>query len=230
MGKKKRIKHNTVKNKKRKHSNKLKKKHNFTKRLLQKKKVKIPIIKFPTRNISMNKPAQEKENTKSLTGYTEILKNKEPTKKPSLNKPEKIQKIKLPKKKSVIGFKIFLLILFIIIGAVALYLFNSIYIYILFGAIILFQLINIFKKPKKKKEELAKIIGLPEQPKKIYLTEFDKFYNYIMEKKKISVSNTASYFKMNKKQVEDWARILESRNLILIHYPLIGEPELRSIE
>ena len=37
-------------------------------------------------------------------------------------------------------------------------------------------------------------------------------------------------FNISKKQVEDWARILEERGLIKIYYPLIGDPELRCLE
>nr|MBA4405474.1 hypothetical protein [Nanoarchaeum sp.] len=200
MGKKRRVNHNISKYKKKKRisliNHKLKQKNN-TKKLLQKKKVKAPIFKFPKKSVT-----EKTNSTNNLAGSIEILKNKEQKIKVVLPKKEKApkeKKIKEPRKKSVLGLKIFLLILFLLVGGVISYLFNNLYIHIVFGFLILFQLISILKTPRKKKEEIKKLV-LPEQPKKIYLTEFDKFYNYINEKKKVSSKNISSHFRMPKKQ------------------------------
>jgi len=124
-------------------------------------------------------------------------------------------------------FKNFLLILFLIIGGVASYVFRNIYVYSLSGLVVLLLLFFIIKSKKRINKKKEKIIKKRIIEKKIYLTEFDKFYNYVLDNNSVSLCKIARVFKMPKKQAEEWARILEGRGLILIYYPLIGDSELR---
>ena len=96
-------------------------------------------------------------------------------------------------------------------------------------ALIIFFVIIIIKKPKKEKkqEKKQKTLKKPELVKTRYMTDFDRFYNYIIEKDKVTITKMSKVFKMPKPQVEEWARILEERKLIKINYPLFGEPVLK---
>ena len=60
-------------------------------------------------------------------------------------------------------------------------------------------------------------------------TDFDKLYNLVQKKGKVKMSGVAKTFKIKRKKAEEWARILEDHNLLKVHYPPIGEPELIKI-
>lgn len=235
MGKKKKVKHISHRSPKKKkliiHKHKSKKKELKIRKLLQRKKVSSPVFEFP--KIKFAPPSRNHEVNNNLTGSTEVLHTIDNKKKIETKNQKEIKKeIKKndKKPKSAKGQKIFLLILFIIIGFTVSYFFSNLYVLLAFSLLILFQIISIIKTPKAIKKEENKVTKVPDQPKKIYITEFDKFYNYIVENKSVSTVTIASHFRMTKKQVEDWAKILESRGLIIVHYPLIGAPILKSIE
>jgi len=61
---------------------------------------------------------------------------------------------------------------------------------------------------------------------KEYKTEIDELYELIQTKKKIRYIEAMKKFSIDKKKIEHWAKILEENNLIDIHYPAFGEPEL----
>ncbi|MCD4759661.1 hypothetical protein K8R33_02145 [archaeon] len=144
---------------------------------------------------------------------------------------KKVEKeIKPEPKKKKGRLKVFLFILFIILGGIASFLTRQLYVYVISAFFIVIQTIFTFIKPKKKKEieeeKKEEETEKPVQPKKIYITDFDKFYNYISERKRAPLSSVAKAFKMQKEKAEEWATILEGRGLIKIKYPMMGDPEL----
>ncbi len=58
-------------------------------------------------------------------------------------------------------------------------------------------------------------------------TPLDRLYELVMKNGKIKVSDAAKKFSVSEKQIDEWAQILESRGLIVVHYPVVGRPELR---
>ena len=58
-------------------------------------------------------------------------------------------------------------------------------------------------------------------------TPLDKLYEYVSSHSKVRINEAARQFEVSEEQIEDWARILETRNLIEIYYPAFGKPELR---
>lgn len=65
---------------------------------------------------------------------------------------------------------------------------------------------------------------------KTYETEFDKIVDLAKEKGSIKVSALAKHLGADKKNIEEWATILEEHNLVKIYYPLIGEAEVRKTD
>lgn len=57
-------------------------------------------------------------------------------------------------------------------------------------------------------------------------TELDTLYELIKEKKHLRLSTIAKIFKVKKEVALNWARTLESGNLVKISYPKFGEPEI----
>ncbi len=82
---------------------------------------------------------------------------------------------------------------------------------------------NLVRKPKNKQLPLKRSLVA----KNINETELDVLYELVKVKKKIKISQVAKDFGIKKDQVEVWVRILERNDLIEIHYPAIGEPEIR---
>ncbi len=93
-----------------------------------------------------------------------------------------------------------------------------------------------FKRKRKKRRKKAKkrkkyVIQKQIIVKKIKLkgneTELDVLYKKVKKKGKIKFSDAAKYLGVDKKKIEEWAGILEEHSLIQVHYPAIGEPELK---
>lgn len=62
-------------------------------------------------------------------------------------------------------------------------------------------------------------------------TNIDKLLALVKEKGAIKLNDTLSNsLKVSKTQVEEWAMILEEHNLVELHYPAIGEPEIRRLK
>ncbi|MBU0629261.1 MAG: hypothetical protein KKC75_08805 [Nanoarchaeota archaeon] len=138
--------------------------------------------------------------------------------------------------------KYFCFILFIlsVLGFFASYFYSRmevslLFLLVMFISLFFFRLINHKNQPSKKSPEEHK--DKPIQPinglsgKKVTLgpneTDLDALYKLVMQEGRIKVSVLAKYFNVDRKKIEEWASILESHNLIEIHYPPVGEQELR---
>lgn len=85
------------------------------------------------------------------------------------------------------------------------------------------------KKVEYRIEESAHVEEIKETLKKYeggYETDIDKFYSLIAEKKRLTLAEVAKAFDINKETAEEWAKILLDQNLVDIHYPTVGEPEV----
>ena len=82
----------------------------------------------------------------------------------------------------------------------------------------------------KAKMELKTIDEVIVTPKKtragISKTDIDTMYEILKEKKKLKIKTLAKYFKVDDATILEWARVLEEANLLTVHYPTIGEPQV----
>ncbi|MEK6915049.1 MAG: hypothetical protein AABW89_00725 [Nanoarchaeota archaeon] len=58
-------------------------------------------------------------------------------------------------------------------------------------------------------------------------TEIDVLYDMLKKNKKITLTKLAELFKVNKKVVEEWGKILEESGFVVVDYPRFGEIEIR---
>lgn len=193
------------------------------KKIPSKKKKKIPIKK---KNIF----------TKIMQSFKHIkLKPKKliPKKKkiPSEKKKE-LPKLKLKKKELKIKKKHLYTIFFTACGLlVFLYfmnLFFTWYSFTVMGLLVglaCFMVYLRYKEKLKRQELKARKIKIPEK-KLRYETDLDRLYRLVNEKGKLRISDIAICFKISKEKAEEWGKILESHNLIVIKYSATGEPEL----
>ncbi len=68
--------------------------------------------------------------------------------------------------------------------------------------------------------------GLPYVLRKEFphlITNFDRLYNLVLEKKRVKISEAALQFNVKKEKVEEWGRILEEYEMLEMHYPFFGE-------
>ncbi len=79
------------------------------------------------------------------------------------------------------------------------------------------------KKPEKEVKQKVYAAG------KVIETDFDSLYNLVLEKNKVKISEVAKMFKIDKKKAEEWVQILDEHGLVQIHYPPMGEPEIRKL-
>ena len=93
------------------------------------------------------------------------------------------------------------------------------------------------KKPKKrihffrKKTEYKRNINLIKilneiKIKNKYKTDIDLLYELIQRAGRVSILDVASTFHISREKAEEWAKILEGHDLIILHYPALGEAEL----
>lgn len=72
------------------------------------------------------------------------------------------------------------------------------------------------------------------QPRKIelgrYETYLDALHRMVEKRGKVKLSVMAEYFRVDRKKIEEWAAILEEHDLLKLHYPAVGEPELIKID
>lgn len=62
-------------------------------------------------------------------------------------------------------------------------------------------------------------------------TPIDRFFGLIKKYKRIRINdNLAKKLGVSKTRMEEWAMILEEHNLVELHYPTIGEPEIRLVD
>ena len=61
-------------------------------------------------------------------------------------------------------------------------------------------------------------------------TSIDKLYQMVQKYKKLRIDNDLAHkLGVSRTQIEGWAMILEEHNLVELHYPAIGEPEIRKM-
>jgi hypothetical protein len=58
-------------------------------------------------------------------------------------------------------------------------------------------------------------------------TDFDRLYQLLQEKKKLTVGEVAAGFGVSKTKAEEWGKILKEQGIIDLHYPPVGEAELQ---
>ena len=76
---------------------------------------------------------------------------------------------------------------------------------------------------KKEVKALFRLKKAAEEEDKSYATEIDKVYAAINQAESLPIDEIAQTLKISKKQAEEWAKILESHDLVEIKYPLIGD-------
>lgn len=60
-----------------------------------------------------------------------------------------------------------------------------------------------------------------------YETDIDKLYRIAKKFNAIKISEAVAVFNISKEKAEEWGKILEEHDLLTVHYPAIGEPEIR---
>ena len=88
------------------------------------------------------------------------------------------------------------------------------------------------KKPPetKKTEERKEIVKKKQTPQirhDITKTPIDDLFDFVNKVNKVKISAAARKFNVNKFQIEEWAKILEEHDMVRIHYPIVGEAEIR---
>ncbi|MEA3255652.1 MAG: hypothetical protein U9Q22_07435, partial [Candidatus Altiarchaeota archaeon] len=62
-------------------------------------------------------------------------------------------------------------------------------------------------------------------------TSIDRLYQLVQRYEKVRIDNKlARRLGVSRSQIENWAVILEEHDLVELHYPAIGEPEIRKIK
>ena len=84
-------------------------------------------------------------------------------------------------------------------------------------------------KMQKSRKEIERIIKMKSslKLKSRYETDFDRLLLLIEKYEKLKFSDVAKIFGVSTDKVEEWATILEQHKILKIHYPALGEPELR---
>lgn len=59
-------------------------------------------------------------------------------------------------------------------------------------------------------------------------TNVDRLLQWVNQKSKVSVREASKRFDVSEEKIEEWGTILEEHELIIMHYPKIGKPVLRS--
>ena len=86
------------------------------------------------------------------------------------------------------------------------------------------------KKIRFQQEQSRHVQAIKEelqQHKKGFETDFDRLYQLLQEKKKLTVSEVAAGFGVSKSKAEEWGKILKEQGIIELHYPPVGEAELQ---
>lgn len=58
-------------------------------------------------------------------------------------------------------------------------------------------------------------------------TSLDMLLDIVLNKEKVNMLEASKTLHVSEKQIEEWARILESHELVEIHYPAIGKPVIK---
>lgn len=87
----------------------------------------------------------------------------------------------------------------------------------------------------EEKKEGAETTGTESKPEDLgpeksmaeaYVTSIDELYNHIQTTGKITITEIANRFKISKDLAEEWAKILESHELVTVEYPIFSSPIL----
>ncbi len=159
---------------------------------------------------------------------------------------DETKKVGKEKVKSKVKPKVVLFVTFFVLGVVALLIlnsrgvisFSSPYFLLSVGALFLISLVVVslrFYRYHKSKMEIQKSVSkenISVIKKSIvakaskYKTDLDRLYELVNEKGKLTLSDVAKGFNISIEMAEEWARILESHDLITLNYPPFGEVEL----
>ena len=98
-----------------------------------------------------------------------------------------------------------------------------------------FSIKNLFNLKKSNKESfevheqnlIKKFKDFEDKQKDYIETDLDKLVNFVNQVEAIKLSTVTKLFNISLKKAEEWAKILDSHNIARLHYPGIGEPELR---
>lgn len=98
-----------------------------------------------------------------------------------------------------------------------------------------FSIKNLFNLKKSNKENsdvheqnlIKKFRDFEDKQKDYIETDLDKLVNFVNQVEAIKLSTVTKLFNISLKKAEEWAKILDSHNIVRLHYPGIGEPELR---
>lgn len=89
---------------------------------------------------------------------------------------------------------------------------------------------------KKIADKFSKV-GKGEEKRKIRVqrgtvkTSIDKLFELVRKYNKLKISDgLARRLNVSRTQIEEWCIILEDHNLVELHYPTIGEPEIRFVQ
>jgi hypothetical protein len=89
---------------------------------------------------------------------------------------------------------------------------------------------KIIKKISGKVAEPVRVVreahGADEHRGEYLETDIDKLYRIISKNGMVRVADASKTLKVQKSKIEEWGRILEEHELILLHYPPFGEPVL----
>ncbi len=100
--------------------------------------------------------------------------------------------------------------------------------------------IKVKKKGHEKKGKIHKLKKILKIPKKLGLkksdgekahihegyieTDIDMLYKMVTKNGMVNVKAAAKKFKVDREKIEEWGRILENHELIILHYPPFGDP------
>lgn len=86
------------------------------------------------------------------------------------------------------------------------------------------------------REKMSKLVKDKEKKEEIITggkvkTSIDKLLEIIRKYKKVRIDDSLAHMlNVKRSQIESWAMILEEHNLVELHYPAIGEPEIRIVD
>ena len=80
---------------------------------------------------------------------------------------------------------------------------------------------------KARTSSIPTTMSKPAKPTTIspFKTDVDIFYEYVLQHKKVKLSEAAAFLRVDAHILEEWGKILEEHNLVHIHYPAFGELE-----
>lgn len=115
------------------------------------------------------------------------------------------------------------------------YIMMSVFLIIIFFFVQKVRKVYKAKKIQYRVEEEQHIAEIKEELQKLpttlsrgtYETDFDRLYHLLAEKKKLTITEVAQGFTISRKEAEEWGKILQEQGLIELHYPTVGDLELR---